>query len=108
MIKIVRYSNRKLYDRTKSRYITLGDLADSLRENSDDVVVTLKGSDLDMTLETLAQAISVEISAGARCDKSQLIALLRSLKKPAEPAVVPVSTSATTTPPAPPARPKTW
>ena len=78
---IMRYSNRKLYDRRHSRYITLSEVADSVRAG-EDLKIVMKDSGEDVTLVTLAQAIAAEVSEGATCDVGILVSVLSSLKKP--------------------------
>jgi len=56
---IKRYSNRKLYDTTDSRYVTLQQIAQMIR-NGDEIRVTDKTTQQDLTTATLAQIIFEE------------------------------------------------
>lgn len=56
---IKRYSNRKLYDTTERHYVTLADVAESVRKG-DEVKVTDYVSGADLTAQTLAQIIFEE------------------------------------------------
>ncbi len=56
---IKRYSNRKLYDTQSSRYVTLEQIADLIREG-DDVRIVDNNSKEDLTSITLAQIIFEE------------------------------------------------
>jgi polyhydroxyalkanoate synthesis repressor PhaR len=53
---VKRYSNRRLYDTKDSRYITLPDLAEKIREGEDVQVIDAKTGD-DLTQTTLTQII---------------------------------------------------
>ncbi len=53
---VKRYSNRRLYDTQDSRYITLADLAEKIRQGEDAQVVDAKSGD-DLTQATLTQII---------------------------------------------------
>src|SRR5262245_48812816 len=56
---IKRYSNRKLYDTQRSRYVTLEQIADMIREG-EDVTILDNNSKEDLTSITLAQIIFEE------------------------------------------------
>jgi len=56
MLIIKKYSNRRLYDSATSRYITLEELADRIRQGHD-VRVQDASTDADLTQATLAQII---------------------------------------------------
>ena len=56
---IKRYSNRKLYDTHDSRYVTLDQLADLVRQG-EEIRVVDKTTDRDLTSATLAQIIFEE------------------------------------------------
>ena len=56
---IKRYSNRKLYDTRDSRYVTLDQISDMIRQG-EDVKVVDNGSKEDLTSVTLAQIIFEE------------------------------------------------
>ncbi|MBN4059173.1 hypothetical protein JYT22_00810 [Endomicrobium sp. AH-315-J14] len=56
MLVVKKYSNRRLYDTRKSGYITLDELADTIRDGTDVQVVDAK-SGKDLTQATLAQII---------------------------------------------------
>src|SRR3989338_4689063 len=53
---IKRYQNRKLYDTDRSCYVTLDDLAETIRK-SEDIVVIDNRTEKDITSNTLAQLI---------------------------------------------------
>lgn len=77
---ITRYSNRKLYDKDLSQYVTLDEVAKQVRDGKA-VRVTRKGSGEDITALTLAHAVVSGIeSGGLQCDEALLIAALRSMK----------------------------
>ena len=59
---VKKYGNRRLYDTDQSRYITLEQLAESVRQGKDVRVVDARTGD-DLTTATLAQII-VEESLG--------------------------------------------
>ena len=59
LIKIKKYSNRKLYDSSRSRYITLEEIAALIREGKQ-VKVVDSASQEDLTTVTLAQIILEE------------------------------------------------
>lgn len=59
MRTIKRYSNRKLYDTTVKHYVTLKDLAVSIREG-ETVTVAAHDTGADLTSATLAQIIFEE------------------------------------------------
>lgn len=56
---IKRYPNRKLYDLSESRYITLDEIAEHLRAGGEVAVVDSKSGE-DITAVTLAQVLLVE------------------------------------------------
>jgi len=56
MILIKRYSNRRLYDTDKSSYITMAELADTIRKGAEVRVVDAKTNE-DLTQSTLTQII---------------------------------------------------
>ena len=56
---IKRYANRKLYDTAESRYITLDQITELIK-NGEDVVVVDKQTNADLTSVTLAQIIFEE------------------------------------------------
>ena len=64
MLVVKKYPNRRLYDTTASRYITLEDLADLIKKGSD-VVVQDATTGLDLTQQVLTQII-LESRGGAR------------------------------------------
>lgn len=59
MIIIKRYSNRKLYDTTAKRYVSLDIIADMIRDGEDVQVVDNMSGD-DVTLVVLAQIIAAQ------------------------------------------------
>lgn len=56
MITIKKYSNRRLYDTSESRYITLDELANKIRGGADAKVIDASSGD-DLTQATLAQLV---------------------------------------------------
>jgi polyhydroxyalkanoate synthesis repressor PhaR len=56
---IKRYSNRKLYDTVDSHYVTLSQIAGLIR-NGDEIRVTDRTTQKDITTATLAQIIFEE------------------------------------------------
>lgn len=55
MLRIKRYSNRKLYDSATRRYVTLEEIADAIRRG-DDLQVTDHTSGADLTTQVMLQA----------------------------------------------------
>lgn len=62
-IVIKKYANRRLYNTKKSSYVTLGNLAEMVREGQDFVVTDAKSGD-DITRSVLTQIIFEEESKG--------------------------------------------
>lgn len=56
MVVVKKYGNRRLYDTEQSRYITLEELADKIRDGAEVRVVDAKSGD-DLTQQTLTQII---------------------------------------------------
>jgi polyhydroxyalkanoate synthesis repressor PhaR len=71
---IKKYSNRRLYDTTRSRYISLDELAETVRAGKDVRVVDAK-TEADLTQLTLAQII-FESKSAARLLPPQLLTQL--------------------------------
>ena len=71
---IKKYSNRRLYDTTRSRYISLEELAETVRSGKEVRVVDAK-SGADLTQLTLAQII-FESKSAARLLPAQLLTQL--------------------------------
>lgn len=71
---IKKYSNRRLYDTTRSRYISLDELSETVRAGKDVRVVDAK-TGADLTQLTLAQVI-FESKAAARLLPPQLLTQL--------------------------------
>jgi len=71
---IKKYSNRRLYDTTRSRYISLDELAETVRSGKDVRVVDAK-TEADLTQLTLAQII-FESKSAARLLPAQLLTQL--------------------------------
>jgi polyhydroxyalkanoate synthesis repressor PhaR len=71
---IKKYSNRRLYDTTRSRYISLDELAETVRAGKDVRVVDAK-TGADLTQLTLAQVI-FESKSAARLLPPQLLTQL--------------------------------
>jgi polyhydroxyalkanoate synthesis repressor PhaR len=63
-VLVKKYSNRRLYDTSDSRYITLEELAEKIRAGADARVVDAKSGE-DLTQGTLTQII-IESRGGAR------------------------------------------
>jgi polyhydroxyalkanoate synthesis repressor PhaR len=74
---IKRYSNRKLYDTTDSRYVTLPQIAGLIR-NGDEIRVIDKSTQQDLTAATLAQIIFEEEKKGPRLSIEGLRRIIRS------------------------------
>jgi polyhydroxyalkanoate synthesis regulator protein len=88
---IRRYGNRKLYDVTESRYVTLAFLGERLRAG-DDLAVVAHPAGTDITNETLANIVLAEIHGSRAYDRARLLDLIKASTQVA-------------TPPAPPAAP---
>jgi len=73
---IKRYSNRKLYDTTDSRYVTLQQIAQMIR-NGDEIRVTDKSTQQDLTTATLAQIIFEEEKRAAKLPVEGLRRIIR-------------------------------
>lgn len=63
MRTIKRYANRKLYDTTDSKYVTLTDIGALVRAG-EEVVVTDNRNKADITGQTLALVIAAELTDG--------------------------------------------
>jgi polyhydroxyalkanoate synthesis repressor PhaR len=74
---IKRYSNRKLYDTTDSRYVTLQQIAGLIR-NGDEIRVIDKTTQQDLTAATMAQIIFEEEKRGPRLPVEGLRRIIRS------------------------------
>jgi polyhydroxyalkanoate synthesis repressor PhaR len=74
---IKRYSNRKLYDTTDSRYVTLQQIAGLIR-NGDEIRVIDKTTQQDLTAATMAQIIFEEEKRGPRLPVEGLRKIIRS------------------------------
>ncbi len=75
-ILIKRYANRKLYDTEHSRYVTLDDIADMVREHNEIRVIDNKSGD-DLTAITFAQVILEEEKRSARTPLTLLKGIIR-------------------------------
>ena len=73
---VKKYSNRRLYDTSDSRYITLEDLAEKVRQGEDVRVVDAKTGE-DLTAATLTQVIIEGRGAARLLPVSLLIQLVR-------------------------------
>lgn len=73
---VKKYGNRRLYDTEQSRYITLEELAESIRQGKDVHVVDAKTGD-DLTTGTLAQIIIEGRGAGRLLPPALLVQLIR-------------------------------
>lgn len=76
MITIKKYSNRRLYDTSKSSYITLDDLATMIRQGESIKVIDAK-SGTDLTQSVLAQIILESRGASKLLPTSLLLQLIR-------------------------------
>jgi polyhydroxyalkanoate synthesis repressor PhaR len=74
MLIVKKYSNRRLYDTAKSRYITLEDLALLIRQGTDVSVLDAHSGD-DLTQQILTQII-LESRGGARLLPTKLLVRL--------------------------------
>ncbi|HEY0709595.1 MAG TPA: polyhydroxyalkanoate synthesis regulator DNA-binding domain-containing protein [Polyangia bacterium] len=88
---IRRYGNRKLYDVTESRYVTLAFLGERLRAG-DDLAVVAHPAGTDITNETLANIVLAEIHGSRAYDRARLLELIK-------------ASTQVVAPPAPPAAP---
>ena len=70
--RIKRYDNRKLYDTETSEYVSLGDIADLVRQGNT-VEVVDKATGEDITAQTLTQIILEEGKDGAPVIPSDLL-----------------------------------
>ncbi len=77
MRMIKRYSNRKLYDTTDSRYVTLHQIAGLIR-NGDEIRVLDKTTQQDLTASTMAQIIFEEEKRGPHLAIEGLRHIIRS------------------------------
>lgn len=76
MITIKKYGNRRLYDTSRSRYITLEDLVEQIRAGHEVRVVDVK-TKADLTQATLAQVILESRRAAGLLPVPLLIQLIR-------------------------------
>jgi len=74
---IKRYSNRKLYDTVDSHYVTLSQIAGLIR-NGDEIRVTDRTTQKDITTATMAQIIFEEEKAAPRLPVEGLRRIIRS------------------------------
>ena len=75
-ITVKKYGNRRLYDTTDSRYVTLEELAEKIRKGSDAKVVDAK-SGQDLTQSTLTQIIIESRGAAKLLPVPFLLQLIR-------------------------------
>lgn len=73
---VKKYGNRRLYDTSRSRYITLDELAQSVREGEDVQVVDAKRGH-DLTQQTLAHVILESRGAAKLLPVPLLVQLIR-------------------------------
>ena len=73
---IKRYSNRKLYDTHDSRYVTLDQLAELVRQG-EEIRVVDKTTDKDLTSATLAQIIFEEEKRAPKLPVERLRQIIR-------------------------------
>ncbi len=76
MLTIKKYSNRRLYDPSQSRYITMEELAQKIRQGHEVKVVDAK-SDEDLTQSVLAQIILESRGAASQLPVRLLMQLIR-------------------------------
>ena len=79
MRTIKRYANRKLYDTTERRYVTLKEVSACVRRG-DDVEVIDHVTAKNLTVQTLAQAIYEEEKDAPRLSVVTLVEVIRSVK----------------------------
>jgi polyhydroxyalkanoate synthesis repressor PhaR len=73
---VKKYGNRRLYDTESSRYVRLGEIAESIRAGADVRVVDAK-SNADLTAPTLAQIIFEDRNAARLLPVPLLLQLIR-------------------------------
>lgn len=76
MVTFKKYGNRRLYDTSESRYVTLDGVADAVRSGVDVRVVDAKTGE-DLTQATLAQIILESRGAAALLPVPLLVQLIR-------------------------------
>jgi polyhydroxyalkanoate synthesis repressor PhaR len=76
MRTIKRYANRKLYDTTEKRYVTLKEVSASVRKG-DDVLVVDHVTNRNLTVQTLVQAVYEEEKVSPRFAVETLVAVIR-------------------------------
>jgi polyhydroxyalkanoate synthesis repressor PhaR len=75
-ITVKKYGNRRLYDTAESRYVTLEELADTIRKGADVTIVDAK-SGQDLTQSTLTQIIIESRGAAKLLPVPFLLQLIR-------------------------------
>jgi polyhydroxyalkanoate synthesis repressor PhaR len=75
-VLVKKYGNRRLYDTARSRYLTLEELAESIRQGEDVRVVDAKSGE-DLTTATLAQIIVEGRGAARLLPRPLLLQLIR-------------------------------
>jgi polyhydroxyalkanoate synthesis repressor PhaR len=75
-VLVKKYGNRRLYDTARSRYLTLEELAESIRNGEDVRVVDAKTGE-DLTTATLAQIIVEGRGAARLLPRPLLVQLIR-------------------------------
>jgi polyhydroxyalkanoate synthesis repressor PhaR len=75
-VVVKKYTNRRLYDTAESRYITLDELAETIRQGKDVRVVDAKTND-DLTQQTLTQLILESRRASRLLPVPLLVQLIR-------------------------------
>ena len=74
---IKRYSNRKLYDTSTSKYTTLGEIA-TLIKGGEEVVVVDNKTVRDITRKTLSEVFHQQVLSGdSSVDETTLLELIR-------------------------------
>jgi polyhydroxyalkanoate synthesis repressor PhaR len=76
MRTIRRYSNRKLYDTTEKRYVTLHEVAARVRQG-DEIQVRCHVTGKDLTTQTMAQIVALEETIAPRYPVDVLVKLIR-------------------------------
>lgn len=76
MVTVKKYGNRRLYDTARSRYVTIEELAETVRDGSEIRVIDAKTGD-DLTQATLAQMILESRGASRLLPVPFLVQLIR-------------------------------
>lgn len=71
-LHLTKYSNRKLYSKTQSRYVTLTEVANAIRAGAE-LKVTDNETEHDVTQDTLVSIVANVVNL----DKSSLVGIIR-------------------------------